>query len=89
MRESNGTMPGWLVKHWPIIAVAAAGLAWGVRLEEHLTNHLSRPYHDGMQESRDNLIQIKAELRFLREDISELKKNVTDWRCESTGNSPP
>ncbi len=74
--ESNGTMPGWIIKHWPIIALAATGLAWGARLEERTSTHLARPYHDGMQSSRDDLIQIKAELRFLREDILELKQSL-------------
>lgn len=71
----NG-MPGWVLKHWPIIAVAATGLAWGARSADRMTTHLSRPYHDGMQSSRDDLIQIKSELRFLREDISELKQSL-------------
>jgi hypothetical protein len=70
-------MPGWLLKHWPLIAVAVAGLAWGVRLEERMSYHLIRPYHDGMQSSRDDLILIKAELRFIREDISELKQSLS------------
>jgi hypothetical protein len=74
--ESNGSMPGWVLKQWPIIAIAATGLAWGARLEERTSSHLSRPYHDGMQSSRDDLIQIKAELRFLREDILELKQSL-------------
>jgi hypothetical protein len=69
-------MPGWLLKHWPLIAVAVAGLAWGVRLEERMSYHLIRPYHDGMQSSRDDLILIKAELRFIREDILELKQSL-------------
>jgi hypothetical protein len=54
-----------------------AGLAWGVRLEERMSYHLIRPYHDGMQSSRDDLILIKAELRFIREDISELKQSLS------------
>jgi hypothetical protein len=65
------------LKHWPLIAVAVAGLAWGVRLEERMSYHLIRPYHDGMQSSRDDLILIKAELRFIREDISELKQSLS------------
>ena len=76
--ESPGAgMPGWLLKHWPLIAVAVAGLAWGVRLEERMSYHLIRPYHDGMQSSRDDLILIKAELHFIREDISELKQSLS------------
>ena len=74
--ESNNSMPGWVLKQWPIIAIAATGLAWGARLEERTSSHLSRPYHDGMQSSRDDLILIKAELRFIREDISELKQSL-------------
>ena len=66
-----------LLKHWPVIVVAIAGLAWGVRLEERMTNHLALPYHDGMRQQRDTLIEIKAELRFLREDVIELKKVVS------------
>lgn len=67
----------WLIKHLPVIVVASAGIAWGVRLEERMTNHLSLPYHDGMRQQRDDLIEIKAELRFLREDVLELKKVVS------------
>ena len=39
-----------------------------------MSHHLALPYHDGMQQTRDDLIQIKAELLFLREDRTELKK---------------
>jgi hypothetical protein len=42
-----------------------------------MSSHLVRPYHDGMQSSRDYLILIKAELRFIREDISELKQSLS------------
>ena len=67
----------WVLKHLPVILVAIAGIAWGVRLEERMPNHLALPYHDGMRQQRDDLIEIKAELRFLREDVLELKKVVS------------
>tara|TARA_Y100000593_G_scaffold10276_2_gene18636 strand:+ start:2187 stop:2414 length:228 start_codon:yes stop_codon:yes gene_type:complete len=67
----------WLLKHLPVMLVAIAGIGWGVRLEERMTNHLTLPYHDGMRQQRDDLIEIKAELRFLREDVLELKKVVS------------
>lgn len=67
---------GWIVRHWAIVLVAATGIAWGVRLEERMTYHLSLPYHDGMREQRDDLIEIKAELRYLREDVLELKQDL-------------
>ena len=67
----------WVLKHLPVILVAIAGIAWGVRLEERMTNHLALTYHDGMRQQRDDLIEIKAELRFLREDVLELKKVVS------------
>ena len=67
----------WVLKHLPVILVAIAGIAWGVRLEERMTNHLGLPYHDGMRQQRDDLIEIKAELRFLREDVTEMKKSLT------------
>ncbi len=57
--------------------VAVAGIAWGVRLEERMSHHLTLPYHDGMRQQRDDLIEIKAELRFLREDVIEMKKTLT------------
>ena len=64
----------WLLRHLPLLLVAVAGIAWGVRLEERLTHHLGLPYHGGMRETRDSLIESKAELRFLREDVQELKR---------------
>ena len=67
---------GWLVRHWPILVVAAGGIAWGVRIEERLGHHLAQPYHSEMRETRDSLIEIKAELRYLREDVLELKKKM-------------
>tara|TARA_R110002020_G_scaffold1536_4_gene6917 strand:- start:1030 stop:1257 length:228 start_codon:yes stop_codon:yes gene_type:complete len=67
---------GWLVRHWPILVVAAGGIAWGVRLEERMGHHLTQPYHSEMRETRDSLIEIKAELRYLREDVLELKKKM-------------
>ena len=67
---------GWFVRHWPILVVAAGGIAWGVRIEERLGHHLTQPYHSEMRETRDSLIEIKAELRFLREDVLELKKKM-------------
>lgn len=67
----------WLAKHLPIILVAVAGIAWGVRLEERMSHHLTLPYHDGMRQQREDLIEIKAELRFLREDVLEMKKSLT------------
>ena len=67
---------GWLVRHWPILVVAAGGIAWGVRIEERLGHHLTQPYHSEMRETRDSLIEIKAELRYLREDVLELKKKM-------------
>ena len=70
----------WLVKNLPIILVAVAGIAWGVRLEERMSHHLALPYHGGMRETRDSLIEIKAELRFLREDVQELKKEMETGR---------
>lgn len=73
MREAG---EGWLVRQWPILVVVAGGIAWGVRLEERLGNHLSQPYHSEMRETRDSLIEIKAELRYLREDVLELKKRT-------------
>jgi len=66
----------WLVKNLPVILVAVAGIAWGVRLEERMSHHLTLPYHDGMRQQRDDLIEIKAELRFLREDVTEMKKRL-------------
>tara|TARA_R100000734_G_C3294299_1_gene85686 strand:+ start:254 stop:487 length:234 start_codon:yes stop_codon:yes gene_type:complete len=67
----------WAMQNLPLIMVAVAGIAWGVRLEERMANHLSLPYHDGMRQQRDDLIEIKAELRFLREDVLELRENLT------------
>jgi len=67
---------GWLVRHWPILVVAAGGVAWGVRLEERMGHHLTQPDHSEMRETRDSLIEIKAELRYLREDVLELKKKM-------------
>jgi hypothetical protein len=67
---------GWFVRHWPILVVAAGGIAWGVRIEERLGHHLAQPYHSEMRETRDSLIEIKAELRYLREDVLELKKKM-------------
>ena len=67
---------GWLVRHWPTLVVAAGGVAWGVRLEERMGHHLTQPYHSEMRETRDSLIEIKAELRYLREDVLELKKKM-------------
>ena len=67
----------WPAKHLPIILVAVAGIAWGVRLEESMSHHLALPYHDGMRQQREDLIEIKAELRFLREDVIEMKKTLT------------
>ena len=67
---------GWLVRHWPILVVAAGGVAWGVRLEERMGHHLTQPYHSEMRETRDSLIESKAELRYLREDVLELKKKM-------------
>ena len=49
-------------------------VAWGVRLEERLAYHLALPYHGQMQETRDDLVQIKTELKFLREDVQEIKQ---------------
>ena len=66
----------WAMQNLPLVMVAVAGIAWGVRLEERMANHLSLPYHDGMRQQRDDLIEIKAELRFLREDVLELRKNL-------------
>ncbi len=62
-----------MLRHLPIFMVAVAGIAWGVRLEERIQHHLRLPYHDGMRQQRDDLIEIKAELRYLREDVQELK----------------
>jgi len=67
----------WLVKHWPIILVAGTMVIWGVRLEERLAYHLGQPYHDGMRSALEDLIEIKAELRFLREDVQEVKAKVS------------
>ena len=64
----------WLLKNLPLVLVCVTGVAWGVRLEARMSHHLALPYHDVMQQTRDDLIQIKAELRFLREDMTELKK---------------
>ena len=64
----------WLLKNLPLVLVCVTGVAWGGRREERMSHHLALPYHDGMQQTRDDLIQIKAELRFLREDMTELKK---------------
>ena len=64
----------WLLRHLPLLLVAVAGIAWGVRLEERLTHHLGLRYHEGMQDARDDLIEIKAELRYLREDVQEIKR---------------
>ena len=71
---------GWVLRNWPIIIVTGCGIAWGVRLEERLGNHLQLAYHDGMRQQRDELIEIKAELRFLREDVQELKKSLENSR---------
>ena len=49
---------GWFVRHWPILVVAAGGIAWGVRIEERLGHHLAQPYHSEMRETRDSLIEI-------------------------------
>mgnify|MGYP001289449776 CR=1 FL=1 len=70
----------WLVRHLPLFMVAVAGIAWGVRLEERIRHHLALPYHDGMRQQRDDLIEIKAELRFLREDMTEVKKQLSTER---------
>ena len=72
----NGDDKGWLARQLPILLVAIAGIAWGVRLEERSNHHISLPYHGGMTETRDSLIEIKSELRFLREDVQELKKEM-------------
>lgn len=66
----------WVARHLPILLVAIAGIGWGVRLEERSRNHIGLPYHNGMRETRDSLIEIKSELRFLREDVQELKKEM-------------
>ncbi len=73
MREG---VDGWLVRHLPILVVAAGGIVWGVRLEERMGHHLTQPYHGGMRETHDSLIEIKAELRFLREDVQEIKTEM-------------
>ena len=75
MTDDQGRI--WLAKHLPIILVAVAGIGWGVRLEERMSHHLTLPYHDGMRQQREDLIEIKAELRFLREDVLEMKKSLT------------
>mgnify|MGYP003681712785 FL=1 len=67
----------WAMQYVPLAMVAVAGIAWGARLEERMSHHLALPYHDGMRQQRDDLIEIKAELRFLREDVLELRKNLT------------
>mgnify|MGYP003146414361 CR=1 FL=1 len=77
MSEEEGSEK-WLLRHLPLILVAVAGIAWGVRLEERLANHLKLPYHGGMRETRDSLIEIKAELRYLREDVQGLKAEMQD-----------
>ena len=66
----------WAMQNLPLIMVAVAGIAWGARLEERMSHHLALPYHDGMRQQRDDLIEIKAELRFLREDVLELRENL-------------
>ena len=72
----NGDDKGWLARQLPILLVAIAGFAWGVRLEARSNHHIGLPYHGGMAETRDSLIEIKSELRFLREDVQELKKEM-------------
>ena len=68
----------WLIRHLPLVMVAVAGIAWGVRLEERIKNHLALPFHEGMNAQREDLIQIKTELRFLREDVAGLKTQLTE-----------
>lgn len=76
----NEEKAGWVIRHWPILVLAGTMVAWGVRLEERLSNHLALPYHDGMRQQRDDLIEIKAELRFLREDVLEVRKKLESKR---------
>ena len=64
----------WLVRHWPILTFAFAVVAWGVRLEERMNNHVVPPYHEGMRKGHNDLLEIKVEIRHIREDIQRLNK---------------
>ncbi len=62
----------WLFRHWPVLTFSFAVVAWGVRLEERMNHHVVQPYHEGMRQSHDDLLEIKVEVRHIREDIKRL-----------------
>lgn len=68
----------WLVKHWPMIVVAAGLIAWGAKLENDMHHHKERPWHKGLDTHRDNLIQLQVELRHIREGQMALRQQLDD-----------
>ena len=72
------TREPWMLKNWPILTFAFAVVAWGVRLEERMNHHVKQPYHEGMRQSHDDLLEIKVEIRHIREDVQRLNAALSE-----------
>jgi len=72
--------PNWVLKNLPLILCCVTGVAWGARLEERMASHLKLPFHEGMRQTREALIEIKAEVRYMRLDLQELKETLNTNR---------
>lgn len=65
-----------LVKYWPVLVVAAGCLIGFVRLEERFEAHLNTPWHQGMEKTNEQLVEINAELKHLRDVLNDLQKKM-------------
>tara|TARA_R110000824_G_scaffold19714_1_gene75756 strand:- start:772 stop:1014 length:243 start_codon:yes stop_codon:yes gene_type:complete len=70
----------WVARLMPLVLVLVAGVVWSVRLEGKIEHHHALPYHSGTQSAKDDLIAIKVELRWLREEMGEIKTTLEKLR---------
>ena len=70
----------WVARWLPLVLVIVGGVVWSVRLEGKIEHHHSLPYHAGTQSANNDLIAIKVELRWLREEMGEIKVIVEKLR---------
>ena len=70
----------WVLKWLPLTLAIVGGLVWLVRLEGKIEQHSVLPYHDGAKDAYEDLIAIKVELRYFREELGEIKRFMEKTR---------
>ena len=77
MNNNEPRVTRWL----PLTLAIVGAIVWLVRLEGKIEHHHELPYHDGAKAAYDDLIAIKVELRYFREELGEIKRFMEKLRA--------